>query len=142
MKNTVIVVALGISIAGVIYAYVTPNVGKGKNEMLVRTWVETEEIESDLSHHTGKEEKKQGVKKSKEKGEAPTSDSLLNTSRAAKPTTGSSSLAVKKITKKETLKAHPVKFSRAAQFRPVNRETIQVDTVFLAEELVVQDSVQ
>lgn len=146
MRQLIILTSLALSIGGVVYAFVIPTIGKGKDEVLVRTWTETEVTaetprESDSSKVEVLNNKRvPSLKSSLEEREVEVkSKPIKDTKHIAKET---NQHKIKEITKKEYLKARPLGFSRAVQFKPMENIEIVTDTVVEKDVVQINDTIQ
>lgn len=143
MKQLAVLTGLALLIGGVVYAFVVPNIGEGKDEILIRTWTETEEVnetpDSLMSIET--EEAMTEVSTSPNtRLEEMTSETKKEIKEVEKTKLKLSSNKVRRVTKKERLKAHPLKFSRAAQFELMEEPEVVLDTVMTVDASQLNDT--
>lgn len=140
MKQVSVVIILTLVLAGVVFGFVLPSVGRSNHEVLVREWVEESPVMDD-SLKTSTSLKKKRADEVKKDSTGVTSSSneypkvALPEKHESKEVSSTEKTKVRKVTKQESLQVSPLKFSRAAHFRPVER--IVSDTV-----VAVVDSVE
>lgn len=133
MKQVSVVIGLIMVLAGVVFGFVLPSVGSSNNEILVRKWVEESPVEEDSLKESRTMNKRKEIEEKndsssvKNNSSNETPKSLKTETKEKEEARSSGNSKIRKVTKEESLQVAPLKFSRAAHFRPVER--IVEDTV-------------
>jgi len=129
MKQLGIVTMLTLGIVVVTFAFITPNLGKGKDEVLIRTirtWVE-------------KVEAKEPLVDSVKKDTSFVEQVIESESKPDKPKEAKTPKKYKKVIHHEKMKIEPLRYSRSMQFTPVDSFELDVPDVDEADTLVAEE---
>ncbi len=137
MRNIITLTTLGVIISGVVFAVVIPNIGKGKDEVLIRTWTETEKVTETIDSSKVPIRQAKVIKPQEQLSQVKTDTSTVKPAKKQK-----TSSKVHSVTKSEKLKLRPLKFSRAMQFEPIEEVFIVSDTIIEVMETDSATSVQ